>query len=138
MTAPIVLASGSPRRRQLLEMLRIPFRVIAPDVDEHVLHVFGGRVHLEQLVPADEIAQREFSIFLCQRNENSVLREHDLRRIVVAELERAQFFAGFNVPLAQHTIVAGRDHSSAIVREDDSHGGAIGTAEFANLGAGLD
>ena len=36
MTAPIVLASGSPRRRQLLEMLRIPFRVIAPDVDEHV------------------------------------------------------------------------------------------------------
>ena len=33
---PIVLASASPRRRQLLEMLRIPFRVIAPDVDEHV------------------------------------------------------------------------------------------------------
>ncbi len=34
--SPIVLASGSPRRRQLLEMLHIPFRVIAPDVDEHV------------------------------------------------------------------------------------------------------
>jgi septum formation protein len=34
---PIVLASGSPRRKQLLEMLHIPFRVIAPDVDEHVL-----------------------------------------------------------------------------------------------------
>jgi septum formation protein len=34
---PIVLASGSPRRKQLLEMLRIPFRIIAPDVDEHVL-----------------------------------------------------------------------------------------------------
>ena len=34
MTAPIVLASGSPRRRQLLEMLRIPHRVIAPDIDE--------------------------------------------------------------------------------------------------------
>ena len=34
---PIVLASSSPRRQQLLEMLRIPFRVIAPDVDEHVL-----------------------------------------------------------------------------------------------------
>jgi len=33
---PIVLASGSPRRKQLLEMLRIPFRVISPDVDEHV------------------------------------------------------------------------------------------------------
>ena len=38
MTLPaIVLASGSPRRKQLLEMLRIPFRVIPPDVDEHVL-----------------------------------------------------------------------------------------------------
>ena len=34
---PIVLASSSPRRQQLLEMLRIPFRVIPPDVDEHVL-----------------------------------------------------------------------------------------------------
>ncbi|HEV8401128.1 MAG TPA: Maf family protein [Gemmatimonadales bacterium] len=33
---PIVLASGSPRRKQLLEMLHIPFRVIPPDVDEHV------------------------------------------------------------------------------------------------------
>lgn len=34
---PIVLASGSPRRRQLLEMLRIPFRVIAPDIEERVV-----------------------------------------------------------------------------------------------------
>ena len=34
MTAPIVLASSSPRRRQLLEMLRIPYRAIVPDVDE--------------------------------------------------------------------------------------------------------
>jgi septum formation protein len=40
---PIVLASGSPRRKQLLEMLRIPFRVIPPDVDEHVLP--GERPH---------------------------------------------------------------------------------------------
>ncbi|MGH7538434.1 MAG: Maf family protein, partial [Gemmatimonadales bacterium] len=32
--APIVLASGSPRRRQLLEMLRVPHRVVVPDVDE--------------------------------------------------------------------------------------------------------
>jgi len=31
---PVVLASSSPRRRQLLEMMRIPHRVIAPDVDE--------------------------------------------------------------------------------------------------------
>jgi septum formation protein len=37
MSSPtVVLASGSPRRKQLLEMLRIPFRVMPPDVDEHV------------------------------------------------------------------------------------------------------
>jgi septum formation protein len=30
----IVLASGSPRRRQLLEMLGISFRVVAPQLDE--------------------------------------------------------------------------------------------------------
>ena len=30
----LVLASGSPRRRQLLEMLGLPFRVVAPGVDE--------------------------------------------------------------------------------------------------------
>jgi septum formation protein len=32
--APIVLASRSPRRRQLLEMLGVPFRVVVPEVDE--------------------------------------------------------------------------------------------------------
>ncbi len=31
---PFVLASGSPRRRQLLEMLGLEFRVVAPEVDE--------------------------------------------------------------------------------------------------------
>jgi septum formation protein len=36
MMEPIVLASTSPRRKQLLEMLRIPFQAIAPGVDEHV------------------------------------------------------------------------------------------------------
>src|SRR2546423_15061912 len=33
----IILASGSPRRRQLLEMLGLPFRAVAPDVDESLL-----------------------------------------------------------------------------------------------------
>lgn len=37
MTSAIVLASSSPRRAQLLQMLRIPFRVIVPDVDERVV-----------------------------------------------------------------------------------------------------
>ena len=30
----LILASGSPRRKQLLEMLGLPFRVVAPGVDE--------------------------------------------------------------------------------------------------------
>src|SRR5437879_13681292 len=30
----VILASGSPRRRQLLEMLELPFRVVPPNVDE--------------------------------------------------------------------------------------------------------
>ena len=34
MTEPLVLASASPRRRQLLEMLGIPHRVVPPHVDE--------------------------------------------------------------------------------------------------------
>ncbi len=34
MSNPLVLASGSPRRHQLLEMLGVPFRVVVPDVDE--------------------------------------------------------------------------------------------------------
>src|SRR5258705_6710438 len=33
---PVGLAPVPPRRKQLLEMLRIAFRVIPPDVDEHV------------------------------------------------------------------------------------------------------
>jgi septum formation protein len=60
MTAPIVLASGSPRRRQLLEMLRIPFRVIAPDVDEHVLAGEAPAAYVTRLsrVKAEAVASR--------------------------------------------------------------------------------
>ena len=60
MTAPIVLASGSPRRRQLLEMLRIPFRVIAPDVDEHVFAREEPAAYVTRLsrVKAEAVAPR--------------------------------------------------------------------------------
>jgi septum formation protein len=43
--APILLASTSPRRREILELLRIPFDVIAPDYeeleDDPVAHAVG-------------------------------------------------------------------------------------------------
>ena len=32
---PLILASGSPRRRQLLACLGLPFRVVVPDLDEN-------------------------------------------------------------------------------------------------------
>ncbi len=33
---PIILASSSPRRQEILKMLKIPFRVIMPNVDETI------------------------------------------------------------------------------------------------------
>ena len=32
----IVLASKSPRRKELLEMLKIPFEIIVSDIEEHI------------------------------------------------------------------------------------------------------
>ena len=60
MSAPIVLASSSPRRKQLLEMLRIPFRVVAPEVDEHVLAGEAPRDYVTRLsrVKAEAVAAR--------------------------------------------------------------------------------
>ena len=33
---PIILASSSPRRQEILKMLKITFRVIAPNIDETI------------------------------------------------------------------------------------------------------
>jgi septum formation protein len=51
-TAPIVLASSSPRRRQLLEMMRVPFRTIVPDVDEAILSGEDPARYVERLARA--------------------------------------------------------------------------------------
>jgi len=32
----IILASGSPRRQELLNLVRIPYKVYSPDIDENV------------------------------------------------------------------------------------------------------
>ncbi|MDX6481565.1 MAG: nucleoside triphosphate pyrophosphatase [Gaiellaceae bacterium] len=43
--APLLLASTSPRRREILELLRVPFDVVAPDFeeteDDPVVHAVG-------------------------------------------------------------------------------------------------
>jgi septum formation protein len=58
---PIILASSSPRRRQLLEMLKIPFRVVAPDVDEHVRPNEDPAAYVTRLAlaKAKQVAERE-------------------------------------------------------------------------------
>jgi len=58
---PIVLASSSPRRAQLLDMLRIPFRVVVPDVDEHVAPAEEPAAYVRRLAvaKAQDVAQRE-------------------------------------------------------------------------------
>ena len=35
---PIILASSSPRRQEILKMLKIPFRVIIPNIDETLVN----------------------------------------------------------------------------------------------------
>jgi septum formation protein len=49
---PVVLASSSPRRRQLLEMMQIPYRAIVPDVDESVRPGEDPARYVERLAQA--------------------------------------------------------------------------------------
>jgi len=42
---PIILASSSPRRQEILKMLKIPFRVIIPNIDETLM----SAIELEQI-----------------------------------------------------------------------------------------
>lgn len=60
MSAPpdLVLASASPRRRQLLEMLGIPHRVIPADVDETVLPGEAPEPYVRRLARAKAAAVR--------------------------------------------------------------------------------
>ena len=45
----LVLASGSPRRRELLERVGLTFEVISPDLDEAVQPGEGARAYVERL-----------------------------------------------------------------------------------------
>ncbi len=48
----LYLASGSPRRRELLEQVGIPFRVLATDVHEGILPGEGGESYVTRLAAA--------------------------------------------------------------------------------------
>ncbi len=52
MTAPILLASASPRRREILRTLGIPFVALAVDADETLLEGESPESYLERVVTA--------------------------------------------------------------------------------------
>ncbi|MEX2157670.1 MAG: Maf family protein [Gemmatimonadales bacterium] len=94
---PIVLASGSPRRKQLLEMLRIPFRVIPPDVDEHVLPGEPPNAYVTRLsrakaqavvsrAPGDLVLAADTTVVI----ENEILGKPGSPQDAVRMLERLQ------------------------------------------------
>ena len=62
MTSPrVVLASSSPRRRELLTLIGIPHAVLPADIDESVLPGEDPRTHAERLArgKASVVAERE-------------------------------------------------------------------------------
>lgn len=66
---PVILASGSPRRRELLASLGLAFEVIIPNVDEEGFH-------LEHLSPA-EVVQ-----FLARTKAQEVYKHHNQSYVI--------------------------------------------------------
>lgn len=49
---PLVLGSGSPRRREIISALGLPFRVLAADIDESLLEAEPALAYLERIAAA--------------------------------------------------------------------------------------
>jgi septum formation protein len=49
---PLLLGSASPRRREILEQLRLPIRIVTPSIDERATHGEGADAYLERIVEA--------------------------------------------------------------------------------------
>lgn len=58
-SSPLVLASGSPRRRQLLESVGIPLRVLRCEIDEDVRGAETPDAYLERIVAAKLAAAQD-------------------------------------------------------------------------------
>ena len=76
----LVLASGSPRRRQLLEMLGLSFRVVGPQVDEtrkpsEVPHQYVVRIACAK---AEAVAAREPGALVLAADTAVVLRAEEV------------------------------------------------------------
>lgn len=58
--AHLILASSSPRRRELLQQLGLEFEIYSPDIDESVLPNESVAAYVERLAraKADAVAER--------------------------------------------------------------------------------
>jgi len=68
-TKDIILASGSPRRKQLLDALGIKFRVVIPDIYENY---------------PPELERENIALYLAVKKAESVNKEKDNRQIIIA------------------------------------------------------
>lgn len=66
---PVILASGSPRRRELLESLGLTFQIIVPNVDEEGFH-------LDHLSPAEVVK------FLARTKAQEVYKHHNQSYVI--------------------------------------------------------
>ena len=66
---PVILASGSPRRRELLQQMRLQFAIISPDVDESA-----------PSMPPEELVQ-----LLSSRKAAAVAAEHPDSVVIAAD-----------------------------------------------------
>ena len=76
MSEVIVLASGSPRRRQLLEMIGLEFRVVPPEVDESLGPAEQAEGYVTRLAreKATTVARRERAAVVLAADTTVVLR----------------------------------------------------------------
>jgi septum formation protein len=110
----IVLASTSPRRKQLLEMLRIPFRAIAPDVDERVQPGETPDAYVTRL-------SREKALAVVPRAPGAVILAADTTVVLDGHIFEKPVDAGDAV--AMLTRLQGRTHevmtAVAVARDGD-------------------
>ncbi len=121
--APVILASGSPRRRQWMEALAIPFEVRSPDVDETPL-------------PGEEPA--DLVLRLARLKAQTVARAHPDRWVVAADTTVAVDHHTLNKPVDAEDavrmlrLIQGRNHEVhtglCLMRGPESHA-FVDTAE---------
>lgn len=119
MIEKIVLGSSSPRRREILQMLSLPFEVISPDADENIS---------EQLTPEKYVmtlAERKGSAV-----SNELLRRRDVNNTLVISCDTIVYFDGKIIGKPKDTEDArrtlrsfsGKEHyvySGLLLREGD-------------------